>query len=542
MAKEKGSFFETPLMRSKIKSSKVTLFPEAVLGYFLGPVLALLCNGVINVWLVQYWDKVLNLGTLAPVFETVLPIVSAIIIVIGNLFVGRLMERKPSLAGKARPLILIGMPVIAVSLLIMFLVKVPGADATSADFVTLAMVAVGYNLFYAIAWPIYYTSHSALVNLSTRDNGGRGLLSTCIMAAQLAASGIAGMAGGILVDLIGLLPKYSWKVVENGQEVKKIANALTDVPEAFQATCVTEISPAEAGSKWVILMIIMVVALVVGCILEYFFSRERITEEQIEAAKNAETPEAETKVVTMKEQISVCLKDKYWWIIIIFFFLYQFGGMMKNNGMSFYSQAMTGGNSLSSLINTVGAIPTAAGMAIVWPIAKKIGKRKTIIFGGFLAFIGAALSFLGLVPEFNEQVLFTFLDAPLTTSGILAVVSFIVKALGTAPAMYIALSVMASVLDHQEEVSGIRTDGFTMAVYGSIMVAMSGVCNGIIVGLNAIPGINKQFLHTFLSFGVEGICYIVMSILFFGMTVKKFDEVTDEKKEEAPVEANAEAK
>ena len=73
----KKSFFESPVMRTRIKSSTVSLFPEAALGYLLGPVLALLCNGVINVWLVQYWDKVLRLGELAPVFETVMPIVSA---------------------------------------------------------------------------------------------------------------------------------------------------------------------------------------------------------------------------------------------------------------------------------------------------------------------------------------------------------------------------------------------------------------------------------------------------------------------------------
>ena len=107
--KTKKSFFESRLMRSKIKSQTVSLFPEAGLGYLLGPILALLSNGVINIWLIQYWDKVLGLGSWAPLFETLLPIVSSIVIVIGNLFVGRLMERKPSLAGKARPLILLGL-------------------------------------------------------------------------------------------------------------------------------------------------------------------------------------------------------------------------------------------------------------------------------------------------------------------------------------------------------------------------------------------------------------------------------------------------
>lgn len=526
-----GGFFTSPIMRSKIKSSEVKLFPEAGLGYLVGPLLALISNGIINMWLVQYWDKVLGMGEWAPLFETLLPIVSAIFIVIGNLFVGRLLEKKPTMAGKARPLILIGMPFILVSFLFLFLFPSASKEGiTDANIATSIVVGVGYNLYYAFAWPLYYTSHSALVNLSTRDGGKRGLLSTCIMAAQLGAAGLSGMAGGILVDALKLLPVYKYT------DAYKSANNLTsnftndfmEVKSLTEGTdYITEVTRAQANEKWFVLMIVMIVTLIAGCILEYFFTRERITEEQVAIEAEAKTTNS-VKKVSMSEQINICMKDKYWWIIIVFFFLYQFGGQMKNNGLSFYSQAMTGGNTLSSLINTVGAIPTAAGMAIVWPIAIKIGKSKTIAFGGFIALLGAALAFVALVPSLVDAAPFlTLLDTPLNTSGILAVVSFIVKALGTCPAMYIALAVMALVLDHQEAVYGVRTDGFTMAVYGSIMVAMSGLCNGIIVGINSLcPDIaTKRIVHTILSYGVEGICYLVMSIMFFSMSVEKFTKI-----------------
>ena len=100
------------------------------------------------------------------------------------------MERKPSLAGKARPLILLGMPVVAIALLVLFLVPFPaaaqettiinsiaqGITSTEGGLLASIFIAVGYNLYYAIAWPLYFTSHSALVNLSTRDGGKRGLL------------------------------------------------------------------------------------------------------------------------------------------------------------------------------------------------------------------------------------------------------------------------------------------------------------------------------------------------------------------------------
>ena len=518
--KTKKSFFETRLMRSKIKSRTVSLFPEAGLGYLLGPILALMGNGVINIWLIQYWDKVLGLGTWNPLFETLLPIISSIIIIIGNIFVGRLMERKPSLAGKARPLILLGMPVILVAMLVLFLVPFPSAAAEIPDpnavdngLLVSIFIAVGYNLYYAIAWPMYYTSHSALVNLSTRDSGKRGLLGTAIMAAQLGAAGVSGMFGGLLVDLLGLLPKYEYMALnDKGEMVKMVTNDLGEAGAVYN----TVISRAEANQKWTILMIVMIAALVIGCLLEYFFTRERITEENIKNAEAAATNgevKGQPKKVTMGKQISICLKDKYWWMIMIFWFLYQFGGMMKNNGMSFFSQALTGTNSVSSVINTVGAVPTALGMVIVWPLAAKLTKAKTISLGGVVAALAAAASFACL----------GFIGNTGAITGI-SVASFCIKALGTAPAMYISIALMANVLDHQEAVYGVRTDGFTMAVYGSIMVAMSGICNGIIVGLNAaFPDIAaRRVLHTLLSFGVEGICYLIIAIMFIFMNVEKF--------------------
>ncbi len=522
----KKSVFEKPFLSTKIKSSQVTLFPEAGLGYLVGPLLALISNGVVNIWLIQYWNNVLMLGTWNPLFETLLPIISSIIIIIGNLVVGRLMEKKPSLAGKARPFILLGMPFIAVALLVLFLVPIPtgatwpNADGTMASgtfnnvFASI-LIAIGYNLYYAVAWPLYYTSHSAIVNMSTRDGGGRGLLSTCIMAAQLAAAGLSGMAGGILVDKLHLLPIFR----VGDQKFNSYAEALEAAKHG--STIITEISPAEANEKWTVLMIIMIVCLVIGCLLEYYFTRERITEENV---RNAQANENDTpkKGITMGQQAKICIHDKYWWLIIVFFFLYQFGGQMKNNDMSFYSQKMTNGDStLSSLINTVGAIPTAVGMLLVWPLANKFSKSKTIIGGCLLAFAGSLISLIALTPSMVTNM---------TAVSIISVSSFIVKALGTAPAMYLSLALLANVLDHQEAMYGKRTDGFTMAVYGSIMVAMSGICNGIIVLFNDMfkDVATARVVHTVLGFIVEGVCYLIMGIMFLMMNVEKFTKLDNQ--------------
>ena len=200
---------------------------------------------------------------------------------------------------------------------------------------------------------------------------------------------------------------------------------------------------------------------------------------------------------------------------MLFWFLYQFGGQMKNNAMSFYSQALTGGNTVSSIINIAGAIPTTLGMAIVWPLANKLTKAKAISVGGVVAALAASAAFSAL----------GFIGNTPAVTGI-AVASFCIKALGTAPAMYVSLALMANVLDHQEAVHGVRTDGFTMAVYGALIVALPGICNGVIVGLKAaVPQSGQAVLQTALAYGVEGLCYLVIALMFLFMNVEKFTRV-----------------
>ena len=519
-SKEKKSVFTSPLLSSKIKKSGVSLFPEAALGYLLGPLLALISNGVVNIWLIQYWDKVLRLKEWNPLFETLRPIISSIIIIIGNLFVGKLREKKPTLAGKARPFILLGMPLIALALLVLFLVPLPvGAGGTTSGLLASIVIAIGYNLYYALAWPIYYTSHSALVNLSTRDGGKRGLLSTCIRAAQLGASGVAGRAGGILVDFIGLLPKYVIPGVEQSFSSKSDALAYAAKSGIAADTISEVISPSQANSKWTLLRIIRIVCLVIGCLLEYYFTRERITEENIKSASKG-SEQNTGKGASRAQQRKICIHDHYWWLIMVFFFLYQFGGQRKNNDRSFYSQARSSGTTLSSIINTVGAIPTALGRLIVWPLANKFSKSKSIVGGSIVAVLGSLISLICLVPSVSTS------EAAVET---LAVTSFCVKALGSAPARYVSLALLANVLDHQEALYGKRTDGFTRAVYGSIMVARSGICNGIIAGRNAVtPLENQKLIHTILGFLVDGGCYLIIAIRFLARNVEKFTKLDNQ--------------
>lgn len=501
----KKSFFNNPLLSSKIKSRSVKLFPEVALGYLVGPMFALISNGIVNTYLFQYYDKVLGLKSSALLFETLLPIISSIVIIIGNLLIGKLINRKPTAAGKARPLILLGLPILAIALLILFLVPM-NYDATgnpqTPSIWSFLMIAIGYNLYYALAYPFYFTPHSALVNLSTRDGSARSLLATASNGAVLAAAGLSGMVGPILVDLIGLLPREAG----DGKDA---------------------VTAAEANSKWTILMVIMIVLLVIGCLFEYYFTRERITEESFAIQVNEDVKNAkEGKKTSMMEQIKICVHDKYWWLIILFFFFYQFGGQLKNSDASWYAQAFSNNGSdisLAGYISIAGSIPTALGMVIIWPLANRFGKSNCIKVGAIFAFLMGIAGFVVLLPNISSNV---------GLVSMVSIVTFCLKALGTVPAMYISMALMSDVLDHQEALYGKRTDGFTMAVYGSIIVGLTGIANGIIVGLNGINGFsyrdsvaNNRVLNTTLFSGAEGVCYLIIFFMFLFMNVEKFSKL-----------------
>ena len=507
MSKHK-SIFENPILSTKVKSARAKIFPEGGLGYFIGPTLALLTNSVLSSYFNKYLTDVLNMNVWASWFVTWLPVVSVIFVVLGNILVGRLMDRNRTKAGKARPLLLISIPIAVLALLVLFIISPFANDVINTEYQVTALVcvAIGYNLWFAVAYPFYYTSHAALVNLSTRSSKDRSLLATISNATALAAMGLVNMIGSFFLGFLFV----------QGADGKLDAQLSYD--------------------RWKIFIIILLVVNVIGVLVEYYFTRERITEESF----GKETLEVR-KAASVREQAKICFKDKFWWIIIVFFFLYQLGGMMKNvSQLSFCTAQFPGEDGIFSTaqggiwngtLSIIGAVPTALGMVIAWPLSNKIGKGKAILFGAALSAIGGAIGFIA--PD----------------NFVLVVVSFVIKALGSTPAMYLSLALLADILDHQEAKHRIRTDGFTMTIYGAIMAGMTGIATGIMNGVLAGVGydavnVSSDAIRTALTWifiGGETICYAVIAVIFIFMKVEKYtdeDHRTIVENQKAEVEAS----
>ena len=511
------------LLTSKIKSARPKLFPEGVLGYFIGPVLALVANSFLASYFNKYITDIYNITAWAALFNTLLPIVSVIFVILGNILVGRLMDRHKTKVGKARPLILLSLPLSLLALMVLFIfAPFANQDSSQATKITaLVLIAVGYNLWFAVAYPLYFTPHSSLVNLSTRSGKDRSLLATLSNACNLASIGLCTM---IIPFFLSLLFKYD---MTGGANTLPVYDANGKLQYYTDLNGGVLYDTNASLTAWKIFAIILLVVTFIGVVIEFYFTRERVTEESL-FLQDSKNKEETKKNVTVKEQWSICRKDKYWIIIIIFFFLYQFGGMIKNVSQLYYSTAWfqdanghyttENGGALSGTLAIIGAIPTALGMFIAWPLSNKIGKKKAILFGALVSVIGGAIGFL--VPVVPENTKFAITAA-----------SFAIKALGTTPAMYLSIALLGDVLDHQEALYGQRTDGLSMTIYGSIMAGMTGIVTGILNGVLSLSGYtpNKPEVTKdailWLFIGGETICYAVIIVLFIFMDVEKFSKL-----------------
>lgn len=453
----KKSFFNNPLFGTKIKSANVKR-KEMILGYLIGPFGALITNGLFQSQLNTYYTDVLGMtGASYGSFLALMMLLSTMLVVLGNLIVGRIIDRTRTSAGKARPFLLLSAPLVALSFILVF---VSPSDNPVFQMIWTTLM---YNFFFAVAYPMFFTAHSLMVPLSTRNQGQRGILSSIANVANL---GAVALFGGMIFPM--LLPMLG---------VDK--------------------------SKWFIIMLIIGIVAFVCILIEYYFTRERITEEGVKL-------DIGQAKVPLKKQLKAVATNKFWWIIMIFYLLFQFSGAMKNATMVYFCNWIVGtyqDGITQTLLSILGGVPMAIAVVLVWPIAAKIGKNRLILLGCAL---GAGGGLIALIDTSNLA---------------LVAVGVGLKCLGSAPACYIAMALMADVFDHLEAKNGFRCDGLSMSIYSSIMVASSGVCLAIFNALISDAGYvsptgmttdeianitQPDSVNTIIT-----ICYIVVEIIAY---------------------------
>lgn len=461
------SFFDRALTRTRIRSANVKPV-ESLLGYLVGPFCAMLANGIFTTYLTRYFRNVLFAEELASgsalagtveSFLTVFPILSAILIVIGNLVAGQLVERTRTKAGKARPWILLSAVLLAVSSVLIFIQ--PSDDPT---FKMIWLVIV-YNLYYAVAFPLYNTANSTLTPLSTRNSNQRSVLASFVNMALLGAVGAGSM---VFPFLLGILIK-------------------------------PEMSLGTQRTFWMILFIIVAVITFLGTVMQYYFTRERVTEESM----GQEQAEAKPRI-GVGRQAKAAVGDRYFWIIIVFYFLYQFSGGIKNTSLNFYAEILATQSfptdSVTGVLGIIGAVPMAVAVFFVAPLCNKFGKRPVCVIGMIVGVAGGVIAGVG----YDNMVV--------------ASVGIALKCLGSAPAGYMILAMIADSLDHIEAKCGFRCDGLVMSVYSSIMIASTPVAQGITSALVGTGTTGTVIAYIW----IETVCYGLGAIILLFFNVEKY--------------------
>ena len=468
---------------SRIKSADVTR-GEKWLGYLIGPAGALLLNAVLATYLNVYYTDVLNLtGVWGGMFLMIFPIVSKIIDAITNVIMGYVIDRTKTKQGKARPWLLLSAPLVAITGILLFTVP------TGNETVQVIWIMVSYNLFYSIAYTIFNMSHNLMVPLSTRNTTQRGNLSVFNQIATI-------MMSGILVALV----------------FPMVIMPMLGVDKA----------------KWIFVMSLLSILAFPLILLEYYFTKERVTEETAD----------DNETISFKEQLKVIFTDKYMIIIYAYFLIYTIGTSFKNLGLVYFCNYVLGTYNdgiTQTLVSVIGGIPMGIGIFAVWPLAKKFGKRNVTLAGFILYAIGGVICWI----------------AP--TNMVIVLIGQFIKNIGGLPCAYVFMALFADVLDHVEWKSRLRCDGIAMSVYNIIAVASVGICTGIFNMMLASAGYVAPTLNaagetvaavqsaavqgtiTFAFVGLEVITAVILVVILFFLGVEK-----DIDKKQAEIQARRE--
>jgi GPH family glycoside/pentoside/hexuronide:cation symporter len=465
----KKNLWERKAFQTKITNEAVT-GKERWLGYLLGPAGALLLNAVLATYLNVYYTDVLKLGGLwGGAFLVLFPIISKIIDAITNVVMGQIIDRTRTSEGKARPWLLLSAPLVTVFGILLF--TVPRASET----VQAIWVMLSYNLFYSFAYTVFNMSHNLMVPLSTRDTTDRGSLSVFNQIATI-------MMSGILVALV----------------FPMVIMPMLGVDKA----------------KWITTMSLLSVLALPLTLLEYYFTKERVTLEVLEAQE---------ETVPFLRQIKTVFSDKYMVIIYVYFLIYTLGSSIKNISLPYYCNYVLGTYNdgiTQTLLSVIGGIPMGIGIFAVWPLAKKFGKRNVTAVGFVLYAIGGIICWL------------------FPTNMVMMLVGQFIKNIGGLPCAYVFMALFADVLDHMEWKNHSRCDGIAMSVYNIIAVAMVGICTGIFNGLlsgagyiepELVDGVTVAATQsaavknviTFSFVGLEVITGIILAVLLIFLSVEK---------------------
>ena len=441
----RGKFWNTRITSANVGKK------ELFLGYVAGPFGAMLLQSIVNSYFNQYLTDVLgftsNMGMWIAGFMVMFPLLSKILDAVTNVLMAKVLDNTTCRQGKLRPWLILSLPIMVVSLMMLFWIPF------SNPVVMAVWIVIAYNLFYSVGYTMWYMSYELSAALSTRNFQQRKNNSM------------------------------------GGQITKNIGTGIISI---LFPTILTAISGMVGNTRdgYLVCMAVMCCIAVPLTFVQYFFTRERITEERRNQYGVVDQPQGRTlvKEATFLEQFKACIKDKYWIMLIVMILVYQVLNAMRSVAQVYYSGWVVQGNAygeyaaIQAKFTMISMAPMGPGLILLLPLFKKFGRTKVIIVGSLFAAIGAFAAFMSMGK----------------TGAIYGGTAF--YSIGAMALIYSMLTFVGDSIDHVEYSQGVRVEGLTAAVVGFAEMFSKGIGQalfnlGLIVTKYAQPEVVGSFIN-----------------------------------------------
>ena len=352
--------FEKDFMQTKVTTRNMS-GKEKWLGYILGPGLVAVYTTMVEylkeIYYVDVFDFLNVFGTRTYQSLTTMSVIAS---VISGLFVGYLTSRTVSKAGRFRPYVLIGYLLQAVCGIFMFWCPF---DKFTQPTMFLMWIYIANILFKGVAFSLANLEISVLAT-STRNIADRNQVTTLYQS--LVVSIIPGVFVAVLV--MGVL-YYMFLEIP------------TETGFDFQPTL-----------NWILFIGIPAIFAIFGAFIAYFWSRERITEDN---RTINEMGEHEIQNVPVGVQLKALLTNKYF-VLAVFLTM---AAILRNylqgsNVRQYFTQYVLTGpdpSIRSTLYLVVAMQPMAIGAILIPVLAKKHGVRKIAFISSIVTIIGIGI-------------------------------------------------------------------------------------------------------------------------------------------------------
>ena len=415
---------------SRIKSANTTK-KEMWLGYVIGPYGMLVGQSVVNSYFNQYLTDIIgftvNRAAWIATFMVLFPVLSKLLDAITNLIMCKVIDSTTCRQGKVRPWMLISAPFVALSIILMFWIPVATPVAQAI------WVTISYNLYYCVTYTMWNMSKELSAALSTRNINQR--------RNNAMASRITSNVGTGLVSILFPMILNAICAAVNGNNAQGYflamsAVAVISVPLAF---------------------------------IQYFYTRERVTEERRNQVgiENAGEKLTVKKEASMLDQLKACLKSKYWIMFVILILVSEILTNMRNISLVYYSGWVVRGNAygefgeIQAKFQMIAMSPMGPGILLLLPLMRKFGRRICVWAGAILNIVGTTIAFLN------------------AGSSMMIYAGSALGAIGNISFAYVFTSYLGDVIDHVEWKTGVRSDGLTGGLTSAGMMFSVGISQGL---------------------------------------------------------------